>query len=434
MNLARESLYTLLFQISGFVCATIAGIIIARALGPENKGILTVAILCPYIFFISFNPAIEAAIIYNMGKKEHDIKEFAGDALVLSFALSLAALIAFFITFSQFSGSLYKGIEGKYLLLSICSIPFYFLLYYYSSILRGRLAMKGYNISNQLIHFSNAGFILIFLAIGKLGVSEAVIAGISGVVLGALYSAANVLKTVKGISFSKSLLLKLIKDGGKLYIGSLATFINFQVSFVILNYYSNSSEVGFYSVAFSIANILLFFSVSLEAGLYPKIVHSQMDEAVELIELASRQIILITLAGAFTVGLFSEYIVLIYGGKPFLSSVRPLLFSLPGVVVLVLSKVLNALWLKKGWFSQLTLIAVFGAVISLILNFFLIPKFMAGGAAIANTITNLFFEPERFISVFWKYIKRDLSGTLSPKTQGFHDIPGHFPECFQTKA
>jgi O-antigen/teichoic acid export membrane protein len=432
MNLAKESFYTFIFQILGFIFATIAGMIIARALGPENKGILTVAMLCPYIFFISFNPAIEAAIIYNMGKKDHDIKAFAGDALVLSFALSLVALIAFFITLTQFSGSIYKGIERKYLLLSICSIPFYFLLYYCSSILRGKLLMKGYNISNQLIHFSNICFILIFLAVGELGIIEAIIAGISGIVLGAVYSATNVLRTIKGISFSKELFVRLMKDGSRLYIGSLATFINFQVSFLILNYYANSSEVGFYSVAYSIANILLFFSISLEIGLYPKIVHSTMNEAVELTKVASRQITLITLAGALAVALFSEYIVLVYGGKSFLSSVKPLLLLLPGVVVLVVSKVLNALWLKKGWFSQLTLIAVFGAIMSLVLNFFLIPKFEAGGAAIANTITNLFLSLSGLF-LFWKYVDRDLSGLFVPRCRDFMMYRDIFRNPFKRK-
>jgi O-antigen/teichoic acid export membrane protein len=413
VNLARESFYTLIFQILGFICATVAGIIIARTLGPENKGILTLAMFCPYIFFITFNPTIEAAIIYHIGKKEQGIKSFTGSALILTFALSLIALIAFFITFAQFRESLYKGIEQKYLIIAIFSIPFYFMLYYFSSILRGSMDIKGYNISNQLLNFSNIIFILIFIAVWRLNVSEAIIAGISGIVLGGIYALVIAIRTSGGLFFNKVLTIDLIKDGSKLYIGSIATFINFQVNFLILNYYTNPSEVGFYSIAYTIANILLFFSISLEIGLYPKIAHTTMDEAIKLTEVASRQVLLITAVAALTMALFSKYIVLIYGGKPFLPSIEPLLFLLPGVVISVITKVLAFIWLRKGWFFQLTLIAIFGVVVSLVLNFLLIPKFGANGAAIATTVTYGFiFMVEVFL--YKKYVKNDLLGLFVP--------------------
>lgn len=414
MNLAKESFYTLLFQISGFICATIVGVIIARVLGPENRGVLAIALLCPYVFFVAFNPTIEAATIYHMGKKNYDIKAFAGNAIVLTFAFSLVALIFFFITFSQFKDSLYRGIEQKYLLLSMASVPFYFMLYYFSSILRGSMNIKEYNISNQLLNFSNIIFILIFIAVWRLGVSEAIIAGISGIILGAIYSVVKQLRTIKGISFSKKLSLRLVKDGGKLYIGSIATFINFQVNFLILNFYTNSSEVGFYSVAYAIANVLLFFSISLEAGLFPKIAHATMDEAIKLTEVASRQILLITLTGALVMALFSKYIVLIYGGTSFLPSVEPLLLLLPGMIISVVPKVLNALWLKKAWFFQLTMIAVFTSIISLILNFLLIPKLGANGAAVATSLTfGFIFLVEMML--YMKYVKNNLLRLFIPE-------------------
>lgn len=414
MNLAKESFYTLIFQILGFICATVAGIIIARTLGPENKGILTVAMLCPYIFFISFNPAIEAAIIYHIGKKVQGMKSFTGSALILTFALSLIALIAFFITFAQFRESLYKGIEQKYLIIAIFSIPFYFMLYYFSSILRGNMDIKGYNISNQLLNFANIIFILIFIAVWRLNVSEAIIAGISGIVLGGIYALVIAIRTSGGLFFNKVLTIDLIKDGSKLYIGSIATFINFQVNFLILNYYTNPSEVGFYSIAYTIANILLFFSISLEIGLYPKIAHTTMDEAIKLTEVASRQILLITAVAALTMALFSKYIVLIYGGKPFLPSVEPLLLLLPGMIISVVPKVLNALWLKKGWFFQLTMIAVFTSIISLILNFLLIPKLGANGAAVATSLTfGFIFLVEMML--YMKYVKNDLLRLFIPE-------------------
>ncbi|OGP30991.1 MAG: hypothetical protein A2073_01495 [Deltaproteobacteria bacterium GWC2_42_11] len=424
MNLAKESFYTLIFQISGFLCAAIAGIIVARMLGPENRGILAVAMLCPYIFFVVFNPAIESVIIYHIGKKEQSIRAFAGSAFMLSFAFSLIAIIAFFLTFIQFRESLYKNIEQKYLIIAISSVPFYFILYYFSSILRGNIDIKGYNISNQLLNFSNIIFILIFVAVSRLNILEAIIAGISGIILGGTYALIKVFKMAKGIYFDKKLVSYLVKDGSKLYIGSIATFINFQVNFFILNYYTNPSEVGFYSVSYAIANILLFFSISLEIGLYPRLAHATMDEAIKLTEIASRQILFITLAAALIMSFFSKYIILIYGGKPFLPAAESLLLLLPGMVILVIPKVITALWLKKGWFFQLTLIAISGSIVSLVLNFLLIPKFGANGAAMATSLTYGFIFVVEVV-LYMKYVKSDLRGLFIPEktdTAAYRDI------------
>jgi O-antigen/teichoic acid export membrane protein len=414
MNLSRESFYTLFFQISGFICATIAGMIIARALGPENKGILAVAMLCPYIFFVTFNPTIEAAVIYRIGKKEQSIKAFTGSILMLSFAFSIIALVGFFITFVQFRESLYKGIEQKYLMIAISSIPFYFILYYFSSILRGRMDIKGYNISNQLLNFTNILFILIFITVSSLNLLAAIIAHISGIIFGGIYAVIKALKMAKGVYFDKRLGLQLVKDGGKLYVGSIATFISFPINLFILNYYANSSEVGFYSVAYAIGNTLLFLTISLEIVLYPKIAQATMDEAIKLTEIASRQILILTAVGALGVALFSRYIVLIYGGKSFLPSVKPLLLLLPGVVLLVIPKALNSIWLRKGWFFQMTLIAVSTAIISLALNFLLIPKFGANGAAMALSLTYGFIFVVEIV-LYTRYVKNDLRRLFIPE-------------------
>lgn len=407
MNLAKESVYTLVFQIAGFVCATIAGMIIARTLGPENRGILTIALLCPYVFFIFLNPSIEIAMIYHMGKKKYDSEVFTGNAIIFICIFSLGALIFFYITFNQFKDSLYKGVEQRYLLLSMASVPFYFMLYYFSALLRGRMDVRRYNISNQLLNLSNVIFVVGFIAVWKLNVAEAVVAGISGIVLGGTYAMIRILRLTKGISFKKELTLSLIKDGGKLYIGSITAFFCLQVNFFILNYYTNPSEVGFYSLAHAIANILLLFGISLEIGLYPKVAHATMDESIKLTEVGSRQIFSITALGALVTALFAKYIVLIYGGRVFLPTVEPLLILLPGVVISTIPKALVALWYRKGWFYQLTCITVFSAVISMILNILLIPKFGAKGAATATSLTYfLFFIIE--LVLYMKYVKRDI--------------------------
>lgn len=428
MNLARESFYTLIFQISGFLCATIAGVIIARTLGPSNKGIIAVALLYPSLFFTIFNLTVGLGIMHHLGKREYDAKTFAGSALIMLVVMSVLSLSVFFVTLGLFREILYKGIEIKYLIIAGISVPFYLMLYYYSSILQGSMDIKGYNVANQLSSFSNLFFVLVFIFLWEFTALEAVIAGISGIVLGGLFSLFKTIKRTGGISFSKELTCRIIRDGAKIHIGAIATFIFNQGNIFILNYYATPSEVGFYSVALSIANILFFFSISLEIGLYPKVAHATMEEAIKLVQVATRQILLITALAALIMAAFSKYIVLIYGGEAFLPSVTPLILLLPGVVMLVIPKILSTLWVRKGWFLPLTFVATGTAVLSLILNLALIPEFGAKGAAIATTMT---YALASFIGLFlyWKYVTKDLSGLFIPKREDlmiYKDIYGVF--------
>jgi len=418
MNLARESFYSLLFLVSSHLCATIAGIIIARVLGPANKGIIAVVLLYPTLFLTVFSFTAGFGIIYHMGKSEHDSKVLTGSALTLFFVLSVLALTVFLITVIYFREILYKGIDARYLIFVGVSIPFIIMLYYFSSMLQGSMDIKGYNITNRLSSFSNLFLILIFLFLWRLGVIEALIAGISGIVLGGILSFFWAIKKSGGISFDSKFTNILLKDSFKIHFGAIANFVFSRANLFILNYFAIQSEVGFYAIALTIANALFFFSVSLEIGLYPKMAHANIDDAINLVQVATRQMLLITGLVALIMAVFSKGIVLLYGGKAFLPAVTPLLLLLPGIVVYVIPKMLSTLWVRKGWFLPLTFIATGTALFSLIFNFLLIPKFGAKGAALSTAAT-YGFSSLIAVFLFWKYVKKDVSVLFIPQKSDF---------------
>jgi O-antigen/teichoic acid export membrane protein len=433
MNLSRESFYTLLFQISGFACTIIAGVIIARTLGPSNRGIITMSLLYPMLFSTLFNLTTGAVIVHHLGKREYDPKAFAGTALSLSIVMSIIAMTVFFITIGPLKGTFYKSIEIKYLITAGLSVPFYLILYFFSSVLQSSMDIKRYNVANQLPAFSNLLVILLFVVLWRFTAFEAVVAGISGIVLGGFYSLIKVMKRIRGFSFNRYLTGIIVKDSLKVHLGSIATFSWMQANFLILNYYATPSVVGFYSAAFSIANILFFFSISLEIVLFPKVAHATMEEAVMLIKAATRQILLITLSAASLIAFFSKEIVLIYGGKAFLPSITPLILLLPGVVIFVIHRILSILWVRRGWFLRLTLISISIAILSLILNFMLIPKLGATGAAIATTFTYCISSLIGLI-LFWKYVKKDFSGLFIPTHQDLIVYKDFFQHLFRVMS
>lgn len=414
MNLGLTSFYSLIFQLLGFLSAAVAGIITARSLGPEYKGILALATLSAYVLWTVLNPCIEASIIHRMGQKKYPVSVLAGNALVLALGLGFLGILLFVSTYDFAKDTLYKGIEFKYLIVAVLPLPFVFVTYYFSSILRGHLDITGYNVATQSLNFCNVFFLLIVLAVWKLSLVEAILASVIGAILGGTYALVKVLKIARGLKVDRRLLALLLKDGGVLYIGALATFVNYQVNFFILNYYSTRSEVGFYSVAYAVANVLFFLSISLESGLFPRIAAASEQEALQLTEVACRQVLIVTTAAAAVMFLFSRQIVWLYGGTQFLPSTKPLMLLLPGIVIAVVPKILAFAWIRKGWFSLLTYVALCAAAVSIALNLFLIPRFGANGAAIATSAT-FFVVFLLEILLYKRYIGRPLLKLMVPE-------------------
>jgi O-antigen/teichoic acid export membrane protein len=414
MNLAKESIYSIIFQILGFFCAAVAGIIIARTLGPADKGVVALSLLYPSFYATMFSLTVGLGILHHMGRKEYDLKSFAGTALVVLVIASVASLSVYFVSILAFRQTLYKGVAMIYLIAGGISIPFYLMLYYFSSVLQGDKDIQGYNLSNQLIPFANLFLVLIFTISSRLIVMTAIIAGISGILLGGMLSLLKVYRKAGGLHVSRTLAVELIRDSAKLHLGGVATFISFnQANLFILNYYASPREVGYYSVSYGIAIMLFFFTTSLEAGLYPKVAHATMEEAAILVRKAVKQMLYITGIVAVCIGLFSKHIVVLYGGKDFLPAATPLLFLLPGTVIYTIPKMLSPLWLRKGWFFPITAIAGSTAALSIVFNFVLIPKFGANGAAAATTLT-YFFSCAIGLYLYWKHVSKDVAALFVP--------------------
>jgi O-antigen/teichoic acid export membrane protein len=236
--------------------------------------------------------------------------------------------------------------------------------------------------------------------------------------LGALFAFYQTVRIAGGFEFIRELTTDLIKDGTKIQIGVIATFLYSQANLFILNYYSTPYDVGIYSVALNISNILFFFSLSLETGLYPKIAHSTIKEAIPLVQMATRQMILVTGIAALLVAFFSKYIILLYGGQQFLPATKSLRLLLPGVVVFVFPKIVATLWVRMGWFVPLTVIASATALVSIALNLTFIPLYGAEGAAIASTLT---YALSSLIALFLfrRRVSKDLSKLVIPTRDDF---------------
>ena len=153
MNLTKLSAQTFLFNVAGFMSRVVLGVLVARILSPTDKGLLTLIILYPSIFFILGHFNLGLSTIHYLGKKEYKKEEFAGNLLFFSAVISLTLLLIFFISYLFGGDYLYKNIPSKFLFLSMLVLPFNIFIYYFSSFFQGLGKINWHNIVNLLAQF-----------------------------------------------------------------------------------------------------------------------------------------------------------------------------------------------------------------------------------------------------------------------------------------
>ena len=206
---------------------------------------------------------------------------------------------------------------------------------------------------------------------------------------------------------TKAIKLKEIKNFTLLaYANTILTFIVWSYSEVFfLGYYSSPEEVGFYTLAFSLASI-----VSSLPGLYLRTTYNVQFELIEKREeiladkISSSNVKIMTilfLPLSIFITYFSKTIIgLMYG-----TSYEKVHIILPFVLFgTIISTTLGAPIIKANndnkIFGNTVGISVMGAILNLALNYLLIPRYNSIGAGIANFLSQIILTIILLIYVF----------------------------------
>jgi O-antigen/teichoic acid export membrane protein len=182
---------------------------------------------------------------------------------------------------------------------------------------------------------------------------------------------------------SRGLLLEEVSFGIRLWVGSLARFLNFRTDQILMGFLASEAALGFYAVAVNASEVLLYLPSSTAAALLPLIARTEPARWGEATLRAFRSVAFVTVAGVAAAALLGPVILPAVFGEPFHESVGPFLWLLPGTLGFAASSVFsNAL---VG--SSSPGLSSLGPIVSLLVGFgldlALIPRFGATGAAAA---------------------------------------------------
>ena len=399
-----------------------SGIIIARVLGPEGKGILAIIILIATILKMLGGMGMEFANVYFTSRERDKLPQILlNNILIWIFSVISISIIALILR-PWILGNFIKGFNASYYSIGVCIFPFLLWLGYGQTLLQGLEKFKEFNILRVSEPGSRLVWLAIFLLLFHMGVHGGIAALLAGYTFAVCVSILMIKKFVsEKISYNGRLLARSIKYGIKGQVGIFFQFFNYRLDMFFVNYFLDISAVGIYTVSVAIGEILWHIPNSIVLTLFPRVSPKDTPSANEFTSKICRNSLSIMLILALLIGIMGfVFIPLLYGSR-FRGAILPLIVLLPGIIALGLVKLLSGHLHGRGKPHFGSIATIVSLVITIVLDIVLIPAYGVVGAALATTcayITSL-------IVIIWFFTRESglkVREYLMPSVEFIHVI------------
>jgi len=394
VRFARASAGTFVTQIVGCGLRIVIGALVARALGPEDKGVQGVAVTMGLMLVALGNAGLAQAMVYFAGSRRGAPRELVGVG-VLS-ALGLGALVAALCWWQRtwiLSLSSFRMVPPGVLAVALLIPGAALLQAHLQGVVRGLKRIYWYNLNDLFVRVTNLAAVVVLLLGLHLGVRGAVVAQAIGWSVPAALTL-YLLWREFGVSWrpTRELLRPLLSYGIRGHPQTAADFLNtYRLDvFVLSAFFAHRHEqVGYFLVAVVAAGLLWFICDAVGTVLLPVASAGTEADANRFTPLVCRHTLFLTaVAGAAMMLLARPATGLVYSAK-FLPAVPVILVLVPGFVVYSISRVLVRDLAGRGRPLVPSVAIVVNQAVSLALDFWLIPRMGILGAGVAYSVACL---------------------------------------------
>lgn len=383
MQIALNSVRTLVFRVLYVALGWTLSVLTARWLGPQGNGLFTLATIYGTLGTTLMSGGV-AAVAYEISNRGSDTRSAAANVGVLSLATGLLPALVALAAWPFLVG------HGWWWLLPIALAQPAALL---------SAALVGVFLGTDDIRRLNYAYVgpwaatlVAFIVMATLfgrTVQVALIAWALGQGIAALYSL-WLCRThwqpldLAGVTLRR--LSKLITFGVQAGAANLVSFLNYRMDALMVELLLGQRELGIYAVGVRVAEGLWFFSQAIMTATYASIGSLSAEESARLTARGMRHSLFIIGLIAITLLVIADPLLRILYTDTYRDAVGPFRWLVPGIAFYGLASVLSAYYTNQRGHPHIPLLI---AGLSTLLNLgtcaFLIPVFGLSGAAIAST-------------------------------------------------
>lgn len=395
MNFIKGASLTLAVQIIATLGGIFSSVILARALGPEGRGILALLTLIPatVVAFTGFN--LGGANVYYLNKNELSLKEVIRVNYMSLAIIGIPSFIISVIMFKIWPDAIVRDLELKYIIIASLTIFFGLFSGYFNSIVLAFQKMLRYNIVSLITPFANILLLLILLYKLQLGVWGALLAMLFVGPLGCLIVWANVWSISRKKTLSQKHLYnnkehiigtikKLVWFGARNSLNNILWYLILRSDMFLVSGFLGIEALGYYTIAVSMSEKLKLIPMAMGTVLFPKASSMNSMDKVKFIGRITKYTFWIVLLLSIPLILAGRMVIKILFSEDFLPATNALRIVLLATAFLAIANVLGYEFTTSGKPGTNAYFYGTGLVLNLFLNYFLIPRYNIEGAAMAS--------------------------------------------------
>lgn len=377
---------TLATRILVFAFSLLTNVIVARALGPAGRGVYTLAVLGPSVMVLFANFGIGNALCYHVSRRTFELDRVIPHTIAMTVLLGSGAFLVLLAVVVPFGAVLLPGIEVRLVLIGAAAIPLSLYFYFSIAVFQGLQRFVDFNV----MYLVSACALLVLLAplvVLHWGVTAAVVAwSLSWIPTAAagLYLMGRCGRL--GLGFDGQVFTTFFRFGIVGYLGYVTNFFNYRFDSFLVNAFGSASQVGYYAVAVSLAEVLWYIPTAAATVLAPRVAEVPGVEADRVTAAVGRVVLGMTLPAAFALAVSAPFLVPVMFGARFAPSVRAVWLLLPGVVAISVARVLSGYLLGRNRQRVDLLAAASGLAVTIALDVAFIPRYGFAAAALVSSL------------------------------------------------
>ena len=370
--------------------AFFVGVWMARHLGPELWGTLNYAIALVILFGPLTRLGLEGVVVHELVKRPQDRDRILGASFALRVAggaVSMAATIALVAL-------LRPGDSLSMLLVAIISFGWIFqasdaIDVFFQAEERLRYPVYAKSAGLVLSNLLKIYFILTNAPLPAFAAAAALEIVVAAAGLAVAYRARGF--RIGAWTVRRDEMRRLFGLGWPMMLSSAFAIVYLKIDLVMLGQMIDQAEVGIYSTAARISEMWYFVPVAISTAIFPSLIQSRINLGREVYRVRTQRLydffVCVSLAIAVGVALSADVIVRLLFGEQYARAGGILAIHVWAGVFIFLREALGRWFITEDLLSFAFISNGLGALVNVILNLLLIPRYAATGAAVATVIS-----------------------------------------------
>ncbi|WP_179318043.1 flippase [Winogradskyella helgolandensis] len=398
LEVVKKSAGSMLVKVTGMCCAVAVSIFLGHTLGADGLGVINlsskiVSILLTFGLF-GFSHVIIKEIAIALDTKAYSyVSNVMHTAYWFNCILSLTIAVIFILIAPWLANTVFDEPRLTYpLILGLVIMTPQVLSRIFSSGLIGYRKIWQSNLVDQALSIVITGVILLGLYFSKTEVTINRVA--IAYAIGSLVVTISVGLYWRSIHKSQGdrtlVTKKLLKVGTPLFVASLTVLVINSLDIIILGWFTDTKQIGIYTVASRVALLTSFVLQILNSTLSPKIAalyaSEKKEELNKLIQGVTKGLMFFGIVILLIFVVFGKWILGIWG-EEFKVGYTILIILGVGQFVNLATGSVGIILIMTGFEKIQAKISIIAMIVFVVLNFVLVPLYGALGAAIASVIT-----------------------------------------------